>query len=123
MPLHLGMTEGCVLCRQHEEELRQSRQDCWTLQQDLAALREKQAGLKTAMEDRRKDVVSYKVQPVMLARLASLIKPCEVIAAWQMTGNCLRKMLWQGVMTVFQIIFAKHHVCCYGLFHQGLCCA
>ena len=69
VPLHLGMTEGCVLCRQHEEELRQSRQECWTLQQDLAALREKQAGLKTAMEDRRKDVVSYKVQPVMLARL------------------------------------------------------
>ena len=45
--------------------MRQSRQECWGLQQDLAAVREKLAGLRTTMEDRRKDVTSYKVQTTL----------------------------------------------------------
>ena len=48
-------------CRQHEAELRQSREECWARQQEVAAAREKLAHLKTTLEGRRKDVVSYKV--------------------------------------------------------------
>lgn len=48
-------------CRHHEAELRQSREECWARDQELAAAREKLAHLKTTLEDRRKDVVSYKV--------------------------------------------------------------
>ena len=47
--------------RQHEAELRQSREECWAREQELAALREKLTSLKTTLDDRRKDVVSYKV--------------------------------------------------------------
>ena len=53
-----------VLCRRHHEaELRQSREECWGRQQELAAVREKLSNLKTTLEDRRKDIVSYKVTP------------------------------------------------------------
>ena len=48
-------------CRQHEAELRQSREECWAREQELAASREKLAHLKTTLEDRRKDMVGYKV--------------------------------------------------------------
>ena len=50
-----------VTHRQHEAELRQSREECWAREQELAALREKLTSLKTTLDDRRKDVVSYKV--------------------------------------------------------------
>ena len=50
-------------CRHHEAELRQSREECWGRQQELAAVREKLTNLKTTLEDRRKDIVSYKVMP------------------------------------------------------------
>ena len=50
-------------CRHHEAELRQSREECWGRQQELAAVREKLTNLKTTLEDRRKDIVSYKVTP------------------------------------------------------------
>lgn len=63
----MSMCERVKACRQREEELRQSRQECWALQQDLTAVRGKLAGLKTTMEDRRKDLVSYKVQLPNLA--------------------------------------------------------
>lgn len=56
-----GLGLGFVVCRQHEAELRQSREECWAYQQELTALREKLATLKTTLEDRRRDVVSYKV--------------------------------------------------------------
>lgn len=49
------------MCRHHEAELRQSREECWVHEQELASLRDKLAKLKTTMEDRRRDVVSYKV--------------------------------------------------------------
>lgn len=51
-------------CRQHEAELRQSREECWAREQELATGREKLALLKATLEDRRKDVVSYKVTNV-----------------------------------------------------------
>lgn len=57
--MHASVVE--VMCRQHEAELRQSREECWAQEQDLAAAREKLSHLKTTLEDRRKDVVSYKV--------------------------------------------------------------
>ncbi|DBA83216.1 TPA: hypothetical protein ACH3X2_006730 [Trebouxia sp. C0005] len=50
--------------RRHEAELRQSREECWGRQQELAAVREKLSNLKTTLEDRRKDIVSYKEQLV-----------------------------------------------------------
>ncbi|KAL3130258.1 Coiled-coil domain-containing protein 57 [Trebouxia sp. C0009 RCD-2024] len=50
--------------RQHEAELRQSREECWAREQELATGREKLALLKATLEDRRKDVVSYKEQLV-----------------------------------------------------------
>lgn len=43
--------------------MRQSREECWGRQQELAAVREKLSNLKTTLEDRRKDIVSYKVTP------------------------------------------------------------
>lgn len=52
---------GTLCCRRHEAELRQSREECWGRQQELAAVREKLSNLKTTLEDRRKDIVSYKV--------------------------------------------------------------
>lgn len=51
-----------LLCRQHEAELRQSREECWAQEQELAAVREKLAHLKATLDDRRKDLVSYKVR-------------------------------------------------------------
>lgn len=57
--MHTSMVE--LKCRQHEAELRQSREECWAQGQELAAAQEKLAHLKTTLEDRRKDVVSYKV--------------------------------------------------------------
>lgn len=51
-----------VKCRQHEAELRQSREECWAREQELATGREKFALLKATLEDRRKDIVSYKVK-------------------------------------------------------------
>ena len=51
--------------RQHEAELRQSREECWAREQELASGREKLALLKATLEDRRKDIVSYKVTPVV----------------------------------------------------------
>ena len=48
-------------CRHHEAELRHSREECWAREQELANAREKLAHLKATLEDRRKDVVSYKV--------------------------------------------------------------
>ncbi|DBA74087.1 TPA: Coiled-coil domain-containing protein 57, variant 2 [Trebouxia sp. C0004] len=50
--------------RHHEAELRQSREECWGRQQEVAAVREKLSNLKTTLEDRRKDIVSYKEQLV-----------------------------------------------------------
>ncbi|KAL0055812.1 hypothetical protein WJX82_004604 [Trebouxia sp. C0006] len=50
--------------RHHEAELRQSREECWGRQQELAAVKEKLSNLKTTLEDRRKDTVSYKAQLV-----------------------------------------------------------
>ena len=43
--------------------MRQSREECWGRQQELAAVREKLSNLKTTLEDRRKDIVSYTVTP------------------------------------------------------------
>lgn len=52
-------------CRQHEAELRQSREECWAREQELATGREKLVLLKATLEDRRKDIVSYKVTNVV----------------------------------------------------------
>lgn len=57
--MHASVVE--LKCRQHEAELRQSREECWAQGQELAAAKEKLSHLKTTLEDRRKDVVSYKV--------------------------------------------------------------
>lgn len=55
-------------CRQHDAELRHSREECWARQQEVAAAREKLAHLKTTLEDRRKDVVSYKVTKLVASQ-------------------------------------------------------
>lgn len=57
--MHASVVE--LKCRQHGAELRQSREECWAQGQELAAAREKLSHLKTTLEDRRRDVVSYKV--------------------------------------------------------------
>ena len=58
--IHQSIHPGVLCHRHHEAELRQSREECWGRQQELAAVKEK---LKTTLEDRRKDTVSYKVMP------------------------------------------------------------
>ena len=58
-----SMTCVC-LCRLHEAAVRQSREECWAREQELSALRDKLAALKTTLDDRRKDIVSYKVRKV-----------------------------------------------------------
>ena len=55
-------------CRHHEAELRQSREECWACEQEVAAAREKLAHLKTTLDDRRKDVVSYKVTKLIMVQ-------------------------------------------------------
>ena len=59
---YLTLTVLVLHCRQHEAELRQSREECWAHEQELAAAREKLAHLKATLDDRRKDLVSYKVR-------------------------------------------------------------
>lgn len=55
-------------CRHHEAELRQSREECWACEQEVAAAREKLAHLKTTLDDRRKDVISYKVTKLIMVQ-------------------------------------------------------
>ena len=60
-------------CRHHEAELRQSREEWWAYEQEVAAAREKLAHLKTTLEDRRKDIVSYKVTELRFVQQLSLL--------------------------------------------------
>lgn len=51
-------------CRMHEAELRASREECWTRDQELSAIRDKLTLLKISLEERRKDISAYKVGTV-----------------------------------------------------------
>ena len=60
------------LFRRHSSELRAAREDAWAREADLAAARDKLAALKATVDERRRDIVSYKVKRGMLFAVIQL---------------------------------------------------
>ena len=84
----LRLTTLMLHCRQHEAELRHSREECWAQEQELAAVREKLAHLKATLDDRRKDLVGYKVRTFsfcwkMVITISQYINNFTINKCWQ----------------------------------------